>query len=195
MVSITSSVEKALGNSGPGWAGIRDAANAGTTLDAITYPANGKDSTNYHIYRSPVIYDTSGIPVGATITQCRFYFFPTNVYNTHNDSIMVLRSSDWSRPSNPIVASDYDRQWWDSSLGSKAIADIIDDAWNYIDLNLATCINLGGSTRYYIVSKKDYDNVGPATNGFNGVYCIDTNKTYLDIAYTLGGKKKVVIVV
>lgn len=195
MVSITSSVEKYLLKSGPSWANIYDGANADSLVDAIIYAANGKDSTNFYISRSACIYDTSGIPVGACLTQCRLYFYPTAKYDEGSDSILVIRSSDWLHPSSPVVVGDYIRTYWSSVLGTKTIASFTVNAWNYIDLDLTNGINKGGETRYYIVSGRDYSNTGPSSQAFNGIYCIDTNKTYLDIAYTLGGKKKVAIIV
>lgn len=194
MVSITSSYERSLDKApNPNWASIHNAASADSYTAAIIYPAAYLSGGNFVIGRTGCVYDTSGIPAGAVLTQCRLYLYPTLKSDGDTDSICVVRHSTWSYPSNPPVIGDYNLSYWSTLLGTKTIASFTTGAWNYINLNLTSGINKGGSTRLYIVSKRDYDNNTPS--GANYIYCDAVNKSYLDVLYTLGGKKKVAIIV
>lgn len=183
------------------WATAHETAYAnntgGTSINVGMNYAGG----NYTIMRGFVKFDTSSIPVGATIDQVNMRLTPVADYSTTDFDVQICKC-DWSG-SDPISSGNMDSAF-DANLAAST-----DQVWrntsgwsvgtSYDSPNLDTSwINKGGYTYYGIRSAEDYSSSAPSGAEYAALGAQDNGteafRPLLIVQYTEGGVKKKVAI-
>ena len=128
----------------------------------------GQNSTGKYVYRGYLVFDTSSIGSGSTVTQANLTMMCVYNGGALTDFDVQIVKQDWSGQ-NPITADNREAAY-DNCL----TADADDSIWQNSDGistgvqltsgNLSTAwINKSGSTYYSLRSSRDYSNTEPST--------------------------------
>ncbi len=136
----------------------RDAAVASDLTGTLW---QGVNTAGYSIYRTGLVYDTSGIPSENLIDSARFLYRPTAVAQIGSGWDVIIQDGQPGRPSNPIVKADYDRTFYSGNYGS---AD--PEFWNIgideeIPFTDTSIIILGSISKHFLRNSFDVDNNPP----------------------------------
>ena len=138
----------------------------------------------YSVYRTCLIFDTSIIPASATISAVNLRVYADSSGAAQGTSTMCVLSGMPAFPNNPVIASDYNKALYSTTvLGSLASSAITGAGYYPISLSPGL-INTTGDTKFCLRSQNDIDNTtpsGPEYLEFNG----NTNLPYLEITYVM----------
>lgn len=118
----------------------------------------------YNIFRLALFFDTSAIPVPATIISANLRLKCNQDYSEVNFDIKIQNGQP-ARPTDPIVVSDYDRTLYSGDGGSWNTVNYLDE--QYIEINLnATGLTwiqkgVGAKTKLMLRSSSDINNLAP----------------------------------
>jgi len=133
----------------------------------------------YDIQRIALIFDTSAIPVGATIISAIIYLYCWNSAEGTAwfvagyggkllciaDFDIVVQNGQPTYPHIPVVEADYNYTYYSGDGGSVNTADINEGSFNTITLNSTgrNWINKGGITKLLLRSQRDIDSTPDVT--------------------------------
>jgi hypothetical protein len=146
---------------------------------------------SYNIARSAVLFDTTGIPAGATVTGAVLSLYVVTDGSTVDFNVTLQGTGIY--PHSPVQTVDYYRGWYGTgSYGSRATGDGLSAGsfWN-ITLNSAGLaqIDTGGLTRFLLRSSLDVSGTGAANPAYITVASRDKGESYaakLIVTYEVG---------
>jgi hypothetical protein len=145
------------------WEACRNAAEgnlAYSTLEGATVAAR-VEAGKYDVKRVFFYFDTSAMPVGATIVSARLHFYAGPYQNGTTRRVHVVDSFQGV----PLISSDF------SHIGfiSGGFADLVADTWIQIPLNPTglTWIVKGGVTKIALIHDLDLNNVTPSGGNYS----------------------------
>ncbi len=157
------------------------AAASGTTLADIKIGQRWVNP-NYYIFRGFVVFDTSAIPDGATITGAVLHLKGSGD-NSDTDFNITIRNGQPAYPTDPLAATDFNFTYYSGTGGTLSTAGFNAAGDNSINLDATglTWINKTGSTKLALLSSRDISSTSPGGNEF-----ISAAKagTYLAVSYT-----------
>jgi len=165
-----------------GWA-----ATSGQVHSSDTGLSIGQALTG--VWRSFLFFDTSGIPVGATVTSAILSLYPVADVSTTDFSVTI--QSDGANPHTPLISGDYFKGYYSGSYGATSTASIsVGTYWN-ITLTDTSIINLGSQTNMTLRSSLDITGTAPSGDEYavfaSYEYGLVTNAPRLIITYTVTG--------
>ena len=173
------------------WATARSAAAA----DAVDASIQAGAIAAYVIYRSGLIFDTSGIPSTAVVSAAKLQMYVQTLLNvgggTHN---VRITNGQPTYPHDPIVVGDYDMTNYAGGGGDHDFR--LDGTGAYIDWPLnatgISWLNLGGSTKFFLRNvERDINDSAPGND--QKVYFTDGTagkEPKLEITYTLSAARE-----
>lgn len=166
--------------------------DADCTPDSITTLVVGQlVSGNYYIYRTFVLFDTSSIPVAATITAASLNLYVGTDIST-TDYLITVQNGQPTYPHDPVVDGDYDKSHYSGDGGNLTTVGLTVNAYNTITLNTEgiSSITKGGTTKLFLRSSRDIAGTAPTGDEYVIFWSADTHvgaeyhKPYLYIEYT-----------
>ncbi len=135
-----------------------------TTGGANPYIGMSK-STSYFVQRGLIVFDSSSIPAGATITSAEVWLWAVSKTETAGAYDLVVQNGQPTYPHNPIVSGDFNKANYSGDGGSLASSGITVDAWVKIPLNATglTWIQKEGTTKLCIRTSLDIAGTAPAS--------------------------------
>lgn len=133
----------------------------------------------YDIYRSALLFDTSSIPDGATITSAVLSLY---VVSASGFSVHVRYSS--TMPSNPVASNDYNKASYSLEAGNAALTGTS----AYCNITMYTpIVSHTGLTRMILMSGNDVSGVAPSGNDYIIVESAESGYgAKLYVTYTTG---------
>ena len=158
------------------------------SVAVFTPPPDYNLSYSYDISRAALIFDTSSIPEGATITDVKLYLRCYEVGSgSFNLVIQKPRDAYPAYPHNPIISEDYYYSIYAGDGGSKSGTSFA-VGWNYITFNETGLdwIQKEGTTKLFLRTSKDISATRPIHQGgeFLSFY-FQAYLPYLVITYDL----------
>lgn len=148
--------------------------NTVTGQDLIqSYPRIGQINSGgqYRIYRYYALFDTSAIPVGATILSAKLSIYCYLIQQDLTDYRLKVQNGQPTYPHNPVVDGDFDRTQYSEDGGQSVLASAM--IAGYVDIVLNPTgkgwINAGGITKLEVLSSADIDGIAP--DGSEWVAC------------------------
>ena len=151
------------------WAAARSTSLAygNTTICAVGRVDKGS-APNYSAYRSAVVFDTSGIDDGATITDVKMRL--TLSVKTGSDENKYIVEYDWSEWEGSLTNATYRETAWDgilSQAGTEAFlwgssSRATNTPTESTDSLSNDYVNKTGKTYYGLIGEGDKDNVAPS---------------------------------
>jgi hypothetical protein len=129
----------------------------------------------YNVWRSFIIWDTSSIPDGATITSAVLTLSGIYDTSTSADFDIVVTNGQPTYPRNPIVGSDFDYTKYSGDGGSVNTASITPITLNATGISW---INKTGSTKLALRSSGDIASTSPS-----GLEYISATEATLTLTY------------
>ncbi len=173
------------------YATARDASSGVHNWALVVVGQENPAATYYIIERTYILFDTSSIPLGASITSAKLYLYGwLNLSTTDFD--VVIQNGQPDYPHNPVVDADYDRTLYSGDGGSFNSSTYV-DGYNLITLNAdgRSWIQCGTTTKLCLRSSRDISNTAP--NIFQEVMYFyfevgdDDKKPKLVVEYDSGG--------
>lgn len=186
------------------------AGGAYATARATGNYSNGSDnlragqsysSSHYYVYRSFLIFDTSAIPDGDTVTAVTLGLKISADYTTTSDFTLYFYKYNWK--TTPID-DVYDMGIAGATDGIAAAqetptADVTGKvAGNWVTVSGldTTWINKTGNTKYALRSNRDADGSGTAPTGaeylnFYSGENVEADRPYLDVTHGTGGATRI----
>ena len=117
----------------------------------------------YEIYRCFLIFDTSSIPTGATITSATLSFYPEDLNDIVTDFNVVIQNGQPNYPNYPSIDSDYYYGHYENNGGQVNTSTLTISAYHSITLNSngKAWINKGGNTKFCLRSSRDIASITP----------------------------------
>ena len=142
---------------------------------------------SFFVRRGDLQFDTSSIPLGATIISATLIMRANSSggSNANGDTVVALDNTNNPNLGSVLTSEDMD-DFTSVSIGSEPLSSYTNTGAD-VDLSLTdfAVINTGGVTRIGLRLKNDIDNVTPT--GSN-VLRVDTSRTCsLSVTYTTGG--------
>jgi len=127
-----------------------------------------------YIYRAPLIFDTSAIPDGATVTNVTL-----DLFHKHGSGslTLVVQRNDSTYPHNPIETGDYWKDHYSGDYGNWSTSGLSDEDNFNVTLNTAV-VSKTSLTRLMIRGAKDIANLTDAAN-YHGFYSGHANNETL----------------
>lgn len=188
------------------WASIHGGAGtASSDLDTnliVVITSSATVNTWREIRRGIMLFDTSSLPVGATITSATLDLYITGVDTSLADFDSVICAST-PASNTAVVSADY-QQLGATDFSNRVLSSALTiNAYNVWTLNAAglTAINMTGITKLGILFAPDIDNIEPTYPGSRlsstiGITSADngTNKPKLTVTYTMPFVPKATII-
>ena len=116
----TTSVDGYAGEAGAVYATVRNASGGASSDSATILAAQyALNAGTYVMYRSAVLFDTSALPDGDTISSATLTITPDSIVDGNNDSISLVPSNPQSNTA--VVNSDFDITRWTTTLQATSI--------------------------------------------------------------------------
>jgi hypothetical protein len=119
---------------------------------------------NKWIFRLVLIFDTSAIPVGSSVTVAKLgYYLTAGDDHSDTDFDIVTQNGQPLYPANPPTVNDFDLTFYAGDGGSINTAGLGAGAYNMVTLNATGrgWINCGGTTKLCIRSSLDIAATAP----------------------------------
>ena len=144
------------------WATARAAASASSfTGDAIGVQTADVGGGEHYIVRSPLLFNTTSIPVSSTVSAAYFKMYQTWAYLNQTGQI---QDGQPTYPSNPVDLSDYAIANQSGDYGT-IITSVDIGAWQQINFTDVSVVVPGSITKHWLKSKTyDIDNSAPGAN-------------------------------
>jgi len=139
-------------------------------------------AANYNVYRSYFYFDTSAIPDCASITAADFVFYCEIDESTAVDFDVTIQNGQPGHPEDPLVAGDYDKDWYAGDGGSLTTLGINTGCVgneNTIAMNAAGrgWISKTGITKLMLRSSRDIGSNVPTGREFLRLYANEAGST------------------
>ena len=125
--------------------------------------------TRYHIHRSVLIFDTSGLDDDALIISATLKF-RVNIDLSGTDFDVIVKSGAPTYPHNPVVDADYALTNYSDNGGSKNTSDLVGDVNEVFNITLnylgKSWINKTGDTKFALISSRDIGSDSPTGNEY-----------------------------
>jgi hypothetical protein len=184
LTSISQASDGEVGNTNcNSWDQCRNAAQgnlAYSTFEGATV-ASRYEAGKYDVKRVFFTFDTSAVPVNATIVSARLNFYAGPYQNGSTRRVHVVDSFQGV----PLTSSDFNH----IGFISGGFADLVSDTWKQIPLNPTglTWIVKGGVTKFALIHDLDLNNVTPS-DGNDSIISMSEASGYqptLVLQYTL----------
>lgn len=121
--------------------------------------------SNYNIWRGFVYFDTSAIPDGATISSATLKL-AGYADDSATDFYITIQNGQPTYPSDPLVATDYDKTYYSGNGGSLTTVGFSTTGYNNITLNATGLgwINKTGTTKLCLRSDREIAGTTPTGN-------------------------------
>ena len=160
------------------------------TLDPEQWPADW----HHTIYRTYLYFDTSSIPVHATITDAKLYIYKHDMSSSITDAFdVVIQNGQPDYPSDPLTKNDYNKNFYSNNGGSINSNLLLNDSYSNIILNSngRAWINKDGITKLCLRSSREIAGISWNVNeeeytNILGIYSSEQGegyRPYLTITY------------
>ena len=160
------------------------------TLDPEQWPADW----HHTIYRTYLYFDTSSIPVHATITDAKLYIYKHDMSSSITDAFdVVIQNGQPDYPSDPLTKNDYNKNFYSNNGGSINSNSLLNDSYSNIILNSngRAWINKDGITKLCLRSSREIAGISWNVNeeeyvNILGIYSSEQGegyRPYLTITY------------
>lgn len=174
------------------YATARDAANAtdvgtGSSLNCGQRLTGGV----YYIWRTALLWDTSGLGAGFDIGAARINLFCISDSSV-TDFDIVVQNGQPTYPHDPVAVGDYDRTKYAGSGGTFNTSGLTGLAYNSLELNATGLgwINKTGHTKLLLRSSRDIGGNVPGGDEYCNVGDITTvgREPILEVDAAVGGR-------
>jgi hypothetical protein len=194
---------QAIGGTGTEWDLVHDNATAtvsaiGNTTGAMSSATLWTESSvlGVNITRGGLLFDTSSLPDTVIVTSANVQLYVINKYSDMAATDIYLQSANaHDKPSDPLVAADYNYTLYPNNCANLALSSINASAYNTWTLNAEglTAVSLTSITRFIVRDGNDVND--SPTYGVNywrnsgiNYYNYEAGSSYypiLNITYTL----------
>ncbi len=154
-------------------------ASTGTISSTATYISIGQNKvatipSNYDIYRSFLLFNTSSLPSNAIIDDVKLSLYKKDDYST-TDFTIIIQNGQPTYPHNPLQSGDYTKSHYSGNGGGFNTVNFV-DGWNDFGLTNLTWINRYGITKLCLRSSRDISGTTPTGSEYVNVYSADDTK-------------------
>jgi len=143
----------------------------------------------YEIYRCLLIFDTSAIPAGATITSATLSIYPEDLDDIVTNFYIVIQDGQPNYPHNPAVSGDYYYANYGNNGGQINTSGLSINSYHVITLNSngLAWITKGGTTKLCLRSSRDIAGITPTGEEYFYFWNLGdtTKRPKLVITYTI----------
>ena len=142
---------------------------------------------SYGIWRSALLFDTSTIPAGATITAAAVLLYGISDNSTDDFDITIQKGA--GKPSDPVVTQDYNKANYSGDYGTLGTAGFNPAGWNTLTITDFSIITKAGTTRMILRSSEDIAGSSPTADEYvacEGPTHGGGHDPKLEVTYSLG---------
>jgi hypothetical protein len=161
-------------------------ASTGTVYDTGTDFGIGQywNNPNYQVMRGMLLFDTSAIPAGATISSATLYFYGETDNSTTDFNITVCNGQP-TYPHDGLQTADYALSNYPYyGGGSLSTSSFTTSGFNSISLT-TSYVTKGGTTKLALISNRDISGTTPTGYEYVVIYSAESaHVPYLSVTYS-----------
>jgi hypothetical protein len=152
------------------------------------YVLYAKYGAGYEVGRSYLYFDTSSVPVDATVTDAYLYIYPWEVDSDIWDMMLHAYTGGTTYPHDPLVVGDFNiAQYTRLGTGSMYLSSDSIGHYNYLN-GLGAGVTPGGTTKLMLTDYRDTAGATPSTYNEVLFYSYEQGSGYqpfLTVYYTI----------